>query len=239
MQLYKHGNHRNLKYLAWLRKQNCVVSNISADVAHHIRLGTNGGQGLKPSDYFCVPLTDELHTTGNLAVHRIGEESFLRDNEIDKEEIFLFYLSSYALETFDFKINSKASTLEKIELVINEIEKHNNPAKRAKKTKSKTKTKTDSKPKVSITESAHYQKAKELKKAKDKELRLKLKEEKPKVKVTFSGNDYYESAKELQKEYAKKIRDENKQSQSEYRKKMYQAAKQKQKAYLLEKKNKK
>ena len=237
MQLYKHGNHRNLKYLAWLRKQNCVVSNTPADVAHHIRLGTNGGQALKPSDYFCVPLTDELHTTGNLAVHRIGEESFLRDNEIDKEEIFLFYLSRFAFELFDFKIASEATTLEKIELIINEIEKHNQPSKRIKKTKAKTKT--DSKAKVSITESAHYQKAKELKKVKDKELRQKLKEEKPKVKMSFSGNEYYESAKELQKEYAKKIRDENKQSQSEYRKKMYQAAKQKQKAYLLEKKNKK
>ncbi|HYI40036.1 MAG TPA: hypothetical protein VE053_06930 [Allosphingosinicella sp.] len=41
-------------------------------IAAHVRLGTLGGAGLKPSDRWVVSLCDECHT----AQHRMGEKSF-------------------------------------------------------------------------------------------------------------------------------------------------------------------
>jgi len=69
---YRHGNQKgddvaaipknkrwkNAAYLNFVRRQSSVVSSAQFDiVAHHIRFLGGGGMGVKPHDYFCVPLT--------------------------------------------------------------------------------------------------------------------------------------------------------------------------------------
>jgi hypothetical protein len=256
MELYKHSNHRNTKYLAWLRNQRCLVTNKPAEVAHHIRLGTNGGKALKPSDYFCVPLTEEFHTHGQGAVHRIGEETFLNTHKISLNKVIIKFLGQY-VETMLNKsfINKNLEDLDQIDLLIEKAETFNKTGtkKVAKKVKAK---KVNITPKVSVTENEFYQKAKELKRIRDKELRDKIKVEKSEArkntkfkmpvkkvakqtaKKAAIDSDYYQDAKELQKKIAKEKREESRVAQSEYRKKMYQKAKAEQKKYLASKKGK-
>ena len=251
MELYKHSNHRNTKYLAWLRNQRCLVSNKPAEVAHHIRLGTNGGKALTPSDYFCIPLTEEFHTHGQGAVHRIGEETFLGVHKISLSKVITKFLGLYVEEILNENfINQDLDDLDQIVLLIEKAESFNTTG--SKKTTKKAKVKVvTSTPKASITESEYYQKAKELKRMRDQELRDKIKYEKyearlkSKLKASIAKpkkksdteSDYYKEAKELQKKIAKEKRDESKQAQSDYRKKMYQKAKAAQKEYLASKKS--
>jgi hypothetical protein len=217
MKLFKYPNHRNVSYLTWLRSQNCAASGQKAEVAHHMRLGTNGGSALKPSDYFCLPLTEEYHTQGSMAVHLIGEESFVELYQLDLLELFNYYLSNYIEFKTEERIKFSASmNLEsRLNLLVDKVESFNTTGTKPRILKKKSSNKQTSK--TSITENEFYQRAKELKKVSDKKIRA----EKPKVSET----EYYQNAKKLNKEYAKKIRDENKERQSEYRKEMYQKAK--------------
>ena len=211
MKLSKHENHRNANYLKWLRTQPCAASAAKSDCAHHIRIGTNGGSSLKPSDYFCIPLTNDHHTTGLFALHIIGEETFLSDFKLDKNELFVYYLRAYLAEKLDIKI-----LLEKVEdevmiaYMIEVIEENRTELDRSKK-KKKTKKSNSGVKARSVTESEFYQKAKEAKKIKDKELRLKIKEDKAEVSKTtkktkktksVTESEFYQKSKE-----AKKIKD--------------------------------
>lgn len=226
MNLSHYNAHRNDQYLTWLRTQNCIVSNVKAECAHHIRIGTNGGTGIKPSDYFCIPLTNENHTTGTNALHIIGEESFLSEYSIVKEEMFVYYLTKFVKEVFNTKIQLSSSPLQTIQNLIEYIEKNRVTKKLVKKPKEKKidpyyekakelnrehqkelraqLKKTAIKPKkVSITENEYYQLAKEEKRLRDKELRRKIKENSKKTKKTsITDNPFYQKAKE-----AKRLRD--------------------------------
>lgn len=229
MELYKYSSHRNTSYLKWLRTQKCIASGQDAECAHHIRLGTNGGKGIKPSDYFCIPLTNEYHTIGSFAVHRMGEESFLSHFKIDKVQFFIHYLEQFLLNYLEIPIDkTKTKNLEYLNTLIEVAEDNNKTVKKVKKKVLKKKVLE----KVSITENEYYQKAKEFKREKDKELRKSLKKITPKQKVKLpkskikaSETEFYQTAKELQKDYAKKLRDKNKQKMSEYRKEQYKEAK--------------
>ncbi len=223
MELSRHKNHRNLNYLNWLRQQNCLVSVKKAQCAHHVRLGTNGGVALKPSDYFCIPLTDLHHTLGEQAVHRLGEDSFIRHWRLNLLSIFEKQLGDYLFLKHDIKIKlGNLSQLLKIELLIIEIE--------SRETKKPVK-----KIKISITESEFYQKQKKLKKKSDKKLREKIKEdEKISSKMgnqkinklpSVTESRFYQDAKEKRKKMEKKIRDELKLKNSEYRKERYRRQK--------------
>jgi len=217
LHLSKHRPHRNLKYLSWLRTRNCVVSGKKAECAHHIRLGTNGGTSLKPSDYFCIPLLNEFHTTGHSALHIIGEETFLKQFSIRPTEVFIKYLSEYLKDAFDidYKVCDKPeqeTISDLIELIESKVVRSSSPIK-----KKKVSVKKDPTPKVSITESSYYQSAKKLKNERDKELRRKLKEESKNSaspKKQFKGNEFYEKAKELKrikdKELRKKLKEQSK-----------------------------
>lgn len=232
MELYKYSNHRNSKYLKWLRTQKCIVSGMPADCAHHIRLGTNGGQGIKPSDYFCIPLTDEFHTVGSNSVHRIGEETFLMINDIEKVEFFIFYLNAFLKDIYTLKIDNKFK--DKFDYLFELIEACERDNIKQAKTTSPAKLKAKSeKAKVSLLENEFYQNAKTLRKENDKELRKKLKASTPKTKtkIKISDSEYYQEAKELNRKYAKEMRDKNKESNSEYRKAQYQKLKALQKSY--------
>ena len=66
---------RNQKYLAFIRSRPSAKSGIESNdymsvVAHHVRTGNGGGQGLKVSDYWTIPLTAEEHNTLHAGVER-------------------------------------------------------------------------------------------------------------------------------------------------------------------------
>ena len=255
MEFYKYSHHRNTKYLAWLRSQSCIVSGQKAEVTHHVRLGTNGGKGLKPSDYFCIPLIEEFHTTGQNAVHRIGEESFLSTYSIDKEKMFQGFLKSYVAFTFgDIELAESKSVMKSIELLIEKIESSNITQKKSKQIKKASKE-LESKVKTSIKDDKFYQKSKELKRIRDKELRDKLKkttssssdkyqiETKKSKKIATSGNkksitenEFYQKAKELKRVRDKELRSQLKSSSklsvdSEYNEDIKALQKEKQSEY--------
>jgi len=210
LHLSKYTTHRNQKYLAWLREQSCVVSGKKAQCAHHIRLGTNGGTGLKPSDYFCIPLLNEYHTTGSSALHIIGEETFLAQFKIDSKKIFIYFLRKYLSENYDilYGINNKSDEEVLFDLITIIESKIDRPIKKVKRQKPKERPAT---PKASITESNYYQVAKKLKNERDKELRKKIKESSTtSIKKQFKGNEFYEKAKEAKRLKDRELRKRNK-----------------------------
>lgn len=228
--------HRNPKYLNWLRTQTCIACNKQAEVAHHVRIETGGGTGIKPSDYYCVPLLEEFHTSGPNAIHRIGEYTFFEHFNLNHFEVIKTQLYKYLTEVLEVQFTThELSPKEIIIQIISEIEsrrKRNKPQKNSKKKKisatdseyyqksKQLKNENDKKlrkllkkdspvtDKVSITQSEHYQKAKELKRIRDKELREKIKESKrPSMKVKASETEFYKKAKELKRIRDKELRD--------------------------------
>jgi len=200
MLLSKYKNHRNPKYLIWLRKRKCSASGDHADVAHHVRLGTNGGQGLKPSDYFCIPLKNEYHTGGLWALHNIGEETFFQKFELNKIKIFIQLLQDYLRD--EYKIIpclAGSNELEVIKFFIEEIERR------------RVDFPTQKKEKAKIPPSEFYEKVKEAKKQSDKKIRIKLKNDlaeknKIKQKLKLSETEFYKNAKQIKRQFDKDLR---------------------------------
>lgn len=65
---YTSQRHRN-----HVRGHACVVCDAEAPIeVAHVRLGTDGGMGKKPSDYFTVSLCKDCHARQ----HEIGERTF-------------------------------------------------------------------------------------------------------------------------------------------------------------------
>lgn len=69
---------RSDSYLQWVRGHNCTCVEIDPTgceggmEAAHVRRGTDGGIGMKPSDCYALPLCSSHHAEQ----HRIGEQSF-------------------------------------------------------------------------------------------------------------------------------------------------------------------
>ena len=63
---------RDPKHLASVRKMRCASCGKSPSQAAHIRIGTDGGIGIKPSDCYTMPLCSDCHTKQ----HNQGEASF-------------------------------------------------------------------------------------------------------------------------------------------------------------------
>lgn len=72
------GPIRCASYLQWVRGHNCVCAETDPTgcegkiQAAHVRRGTDGGIGMKPSDCYSLPLCSSHHGEQ----HRIGEQSF-------------------------------------------------------------------------------------------------------------------------------------------------------------------
>ena len=67
------GWFRSSAHLAYVRSLRCVATGGDKDVqAAHVRKGTDGAMGQKPSDYFTLPLTEYQHKRQ----HMIGEPAF-------------------------------------------------------------------------------------------------------------------------------------------------------------------
>jgi hypothetical protein len=120
--------HRNPDYLNWLRLNPCVISHEPAEVVHHVRLGTNGGMGLKPSDYFCIPLLNNYHTTGKDAVHMIGEKSFIEKFNLDYEALFIHYLKKYLHRLNPDSLEEISTPMLSLDLLITTIENQRTPS---------------------------------------------------------------------------------------------------------------
>ena len=70
---------------AWVRRHRCCVPDcerLPIECAH-VRRGTDGGQGLKPSDRFCLSLCAHHHAEQ----HRIGEPAFEERYGLDLREL--------------------------------------------------------------------------------------------------------------------------------------------------------
>lgn len=66
---------RSPKHLAWVRTLECAgcfVAGAGPIQAAHLRKGTDGGMGLKPSDCYVVPLCEYCHHVQ----HKVGEMVF-------------------------------------------------------------------------------------------------------------------------------------------------------------------
>lgn len=80
MLIPKHKPIRAPKHLAFLRKLPCVVTGYVGHgiEAAHIRLGTNGGTGMKPGDDWAIPMWRDEHRK-----QHEGEASYW-GNRLDK-----------------------------------------------------------------------------------------------------------------------------------------------------------
>lgn len=66
---------RSKSHLEFIRSMPCVKCANPASQAAHLRIGSDGGTGLKPSDSYTLPLCAECHSTQ----HRTGERSFWKN----------------------------------------------------------------------------------------------------------------------------------------------------------------
>ena len=72
----RRGPARDGDYRSWVRSLPSVISGLfPCDAAH---TGSDGGMGMKASDYSCIPLTRVEHCE----LHRIGKEAFERKHQI-------------------------------------------------------------------------------------------------------------------------------------------------------------
>lgn len=84
---------RNAKYLAYIRTNDCAACGRNApSQAAHVRMGGDGGMGLKPSDYRTVPLCGSCH----YRQHQIGERKFW-DQQVDPEFLIFNFMCIYYL----------------------------------------------------------------------------------------------------------------------------------------------
>lgn len=76
-------------HLKWVRGHVCAVKGVNGHVcegkieAAHVRRGTDGGVGIKPSDTWTVPLCSGAH----LYQHTVGEATFEREARINMKEV--------------------------------------------------------------------------------------------------------------------------------------------------------
>lgn len=118
----KNKRKENSNYLDFIRAQKCLVSHQKNVVAHHVRMfDAESGMGGKPSDYKAVPLTNEHHTHGPFALHRIGEKEFWKKYQIDPYEKIIELLKLYLL-TF-YSLESDFETVEELEAFVESLRK--------------------------------------------------------------------------------------------------------------------
>lgn len=78
---------RSRSHLKWVRGCNCSIAHRHTCEgkieAAHVRTGTDGGLGVKPSDTWAIPLCSMAHKEQ----HNIGEPAFERKYGIDMKRI--------------------------------------------------------------------------------------------------------------------------------------------------------
>lgn len=118
----KKKKSRNSDYLKWIDRQPCCVTGFNTDnysiTHHHVRIGNEGGTGLKPSDYRCIPLSMYCHTIGLNCVHSMGERSFFKHHDFDPDKTIVRLLLQYISKKHP--TTSLKSVIEALEDVIEE-----------------------------------------------------------------------------------------------------------------------
>ena len=76
---------RSVKHLNFVRSLDCYISDQTPSQACHIRILTDGGTGIKPSDYFVLPFTYQYHKMQS----DIGELRFYKKFNINPFAIAL------------------------------------------------------------------------------------------------------------------------------------------------------
>ncbi len=89
---------RDRGYLDWLRDQPCAATNRfpPSDPAH-VRSGSNGGTGMKPSDDNALPLSHNEHAEQ----HRIGEIAYWRDRIMKDDWLLMRCVRALAHEYYN------------------------------------------------------------------------------------------------------------------------------------------
>ena len=85
---------KSAKYLKFVRNQPCIICGWKAEV-HHWKEKGYGGVGMKPDDFFSLPLCRLHHTS----VHHHGKETFLKNHNIDIYKELFKILSEYIKQT--------------------------------------------------------------------------------------------------------------------------------------------
>lgn len=71
---------RSPGHRAWIRSHACsACGSTTAIECAHVRVGTDGGMGHKPSDWWCVSLCKECHS----AQHQHGENTFWKQAKVN------------------------------------------------------------------------------------------------------------------------------------------------------------
>lgn len=91
--------YRSDSYRKWIRGHECLVKSAECKgpmEAAHIRIGTDGGTGFKPSDWWTLPLCDKHH-----AEQHTGERSFYAKYKLDPKPIAMtfWHRSSHRFKT--------------------------------------------------------------------------------------------------------------------------------------------
>ena len=83
---------RSPAHRKWVRGHACsACGSTTAVECAHVRNGTDGGTGIKPSDRWTISLCKDCHGRQ----HQIGEPAFEKEAGIDMKEMArLFYMSS-------------------------------------------------------------------------------------------------------------------------------------------------
>lgn len=102
---FKTPKFRSPKHLRFIRSLPCLICFSSASEAAHIRMFTDGGASLKPSDNYTVPLCHRDH----LRQHNVGELTFWGGEEMVRKLIqFALTLVDADLDTAKQQIFSKS-----------------------------------------------------------------------------------------------------------------------------------
>ena len=81
---------RDVQHLAFIRTLPCIACvNPAPSECAHIRTGTDGGAGFKPSDRYTVPLCAWCHRLAQRSQHNIGELAFWSALKIDPLNVAL------------------------------------------------------------------------------------------------------------------------------------------------------
>ena len=89
MKVRKPSHIRCPAHLKWVRGHECVMAALLLHFcdgkveAAHVRSGTDGGVGIKPSDIWAIPLCSRAHRYQ----HDIGEVAFEKEFDINLREI--------------------------------------------------------------------------------------------------------------------------------------------------------
>lgn len=76
----KEAGKRSPAHRKWVRGfACCACGSTTAIECAHVRNGTDGGTGIKPSDRWTISLCKDCHSRQ----HQIGEPAFERENRID------------------------------------------------------------------------------------------------------------------------------------------------------------